>query len=163
VISAGDQQHSEYEIKAAFIYNFAKFITWPATQEDSKPALQICVLGRNPFGDILKDLAAGKEVNGRPIEIIYRDSLGITALPRCDIVFISESLRRDADTILRQTRSQSMLTIADWKSFTVEGGMIGLYLDDNKVRFQICPQTLKKANLSASSQLLRLASVECPG
>lgn len=147
----------EYSIKAAFIFNFAKFIDWPAdTFTSSTAPLHICLFGRNTFGSAF-DLVRHKKVQGREIQItIVADEPDFKI---CQILFIGigedAQLTRIFDTLSRSP----ILTIGDRRNFARIGGMINLVLVDNKVHFEINTNAARKANLRISSKLLNLATI----
>ncbi len=149
---------SEYAVKAAFVYNFAKFVTWPpgAFKSVDSP-VRICVLGGNPFGDALDQIVAGKSFEGRAFVVMYpkdgRDANG------CQIIFIARSERNVLPGILSDIGGSRALTVADTDGFARRGVMIDLFLEGNKVRFAINPAAAARAGISISSKLLSLAKI----
>lgn len=149
---------SEYEVKAAFLFNFAKFVTWPPQAFSSADdPIVLGVLGEDPFGAELARLAAGLRVQGRSISILP----GATAaqLAGCHIVFISPSERdrvRQIVDALREADSHA-LTVGESDGFLPAGGMIRFVVVQNKVRFEIHPKAAARAGLTISSKLLSLA------
>jgi hypothetical protein len=147
---------SEYEIKAAFLFNFAKFIDWPV-----KPTIEaesyffIGVLGRDPFGDALEQTIGGKTVKGR--NIVLRRFRHIAEYKPCDILFICESERPSLPEIVQRLRKESVLTVSDMLEFGRRGGMIYLFTEDNKVRFSIRTELTDKAGLRLGARLLSLS------
>jgi hypothetical protein len=150
------QPFDEYQVKAAFLANFADFIEWPAAAFHA-PAdpFAICVVGRNPFGGALTDVVAGKLVNGRGVKITELSDAAQASM--CQIVFISASERLRFRSILLGLGTFSVLTVGDTSDFIAEGGMIALNLDNGRVRIQINTQPAKNKNLRISSRLLNLA------
>jgi hypothetical protein len=149
---------TEYEVKAAFLYNFARFVEWPATSlRDPDSPFVIAILGRDPFGAILDETVAGKTVAGRPIEV--------RRVPRVDdardaqIVFISPSERPNTAAILKALDRPGVLTVGDTDGFAQRGGAINFVLQARKVRFEINPAAAEQAGLKMSSQLLKLATL----
>jgi uncharacterized protein DUF4154 len=145
----------EYEVKAAMIYNFAKFVEWPSTG-NSQPFV-LGVVGDDPFGQTLERLVADRAVSGREIRIERyptADDLG-----RCDILFIAESESPELPLILAQVHDRGVLTVGDKKDFARDGGVIGFRLEGNKVRFDINVDAARRSGLRISSKLLRLARV----
>jgi len=147
---------SEYEVKAAFLYNFAKFVEWPAEAfPDGNAPILVCIVGRDPFGDILNQTLLGKTVNGKPV-IIQRG--GITQdLRFCHIVFISSSERKRLAQIMQRLNGASVLTVSEIEGFAELGGIINFTLEGNKVRFEINVTSAERARLRISSKLLALA------
>lgn len=148
---------SEYEVKAAFLYNFTKFVEWPkdAFYSAGEP-LTICIIGADPFGDSL-DFIRDKTVNNRRLEI---RRLGEPADTReCRVLFIAPSEKMRIQEILNSVRAQDILTISDISGFVHYGGIIELYVKDRKVRFRINAAAAKKSRLKIGSQLLELAEI----
>jgi len=149
-------QPTEYQIKAAFIYNFARFTDWPpAAFVASDSPMVIGVLGKNVFGDDLANTVNGKSIDGHPLQFKHFDSIADAA--HCQVLFISASHKEDLPKILQQLQGNSTLTISETDGFIEAGGMIYLEIIDQKVRFEINNETAKKAGLNISSKLLSLA------
>ncbi len=144
---------SEYAVKAAFLYNFAKFVEWPArTFAGAADPIVLCVLGENPFGTLLDDAVRDKTVNGRQISV--HESKTLSAAAGCHIVFLaSDSL----DESLSALANKSVLTVSDAESAVDRGAIIGLKLEERKVRFEVNLVAARKARLKLSSQLLKIA------
>lgn len=142
---------AEYRVKAAYLYNFVKFVEWPLP-ESSAP-LTICVAGRNPFGNLLENLVRGELVNGRRLNarvILEPDR-------DCAAVFVPEGAATSA--YLRAARGQPILTIGESGSFIAQGGMARFYIEGGNVRFEINPGAAEQAGLRISSRLLQLARI----
>jgi hypothetical protein len=147
---------SEYEIKAAFLFNFAKFVEWPARQAaEAEPVFTIAVLGRDPFGSALEQTIGEKTVRGRRIAI--RRFRHAADLKPAEILFISDSERPTLSEILIRLRGENSLTVSDMPDFGRRGGMITLFTEDNKVRFSIRPDLTERAGLRLSSRLMSLS------
>ena len=148
----------EYQIKAAYIYNFAKFVDWPAQAFVSTNApMVIGVLGENDFGSYLKQIISGREINGHQLQFVKFDSAAQAT--NCQVLFISASEKSHLSKILDQLKGASILTVSETDNFIGDGGMIYLFLDEeNKVRFQINNDAARKAGLVISSKLLSLAA-----
>jgi hypothetical protein len=154
--SAESRMPSEYQVKAAFLYNFAKFVEWPETALSSSMApLNICILGKNPFNASLDDIR-DKTVSGRPLSI--RMNPDIEKLDQCHILFICASEKNQLSYIIQRLNNASVLTVADMEGFTSAGGMINLVMQDNKVSFDINLKSARLAGLKISSRLLKLAN-----
>jgi len=152
------QQPSEYELKAAFLLNFAKFIDWP-TESFSSPqaAFSICVLGKDPFGRSLDDLLPGRTIVGRPVMIVrLKDTLNAR---HCQIVFVSTSESHDLAEILEGLHGANALTVGESEHFAESGGAIQFTVEENHVRFLINPEAGERAGLKFSSKLLALAKI----
>jgi len=145
----------EYQVKAALIYNFAKFVDWPADRAASA-TLVIGVLGQDPFGPALKALQR-KTVKDKPIHVKWFATLD--QLEPCHILFVSSSEKDNLREILAAISGDSVLTISEMESFAEAGGIIRLVTLRAKVRFQINVGAGESAGLQISSQLLRLAEI----
>jgi hypothetical protein len=148
----------EYEIKAAFLYNFAMFVELPPSAfSDPRSAFVIGVVGRDPFGPVLEESFRGKHVGGRPIAI--KRVPDVKELGSCHLVFIPASERETTPRILGSLKGTSTLTVGETDGFAASGGCIGFYAEGRKVRFEINLQAAKGAGLKVSSKLLRLARI----
>jgi YfiR/HmsC-like len=149
---------SEYEIKAAFLYNFAKFVEWPPSVfTDSKQPFNICVLGSDPFGRSLDDAVLGKVVANHPVSLVRARQ--IQELPDCHILFIAGSQRSPLPEILGKLRGKNVLIVGETEDFASSGGTIQFVLEGNHIRFAINPDAAERAGLKISSKLLALAVV----
>jgi len=147
---------NEYEVKAAFLYNFAKFMAWPPSHSPAESTFTICILGDDPFGPAL-DLLKGKPVDGRPVEVRRLTRPG--EIGRCRIVFVGPPHAREIGSLAEKLRDQPVLTVGDGAGFVRAGGMIGFVLSDGRVRFEIGPDRISPTGLTVSSQLLKLAII----
>ena len=142
-------QSREYKLKAAFIYNFIKFVEWP----NHTGAIKVGVLGKNPFQGELKKLEA-KNVGGRKIQVDTVKSL--SAAKSYQVVFVTDPVQ--AKKLVQAVAGKPVLTVSDAPNFSSQGGGIGLLSSKNRIRFSINTTTLKKASLTASTKLLGLAA-----
>ena len=147
---------TEYQLKAAFIYNFAKFVEWPpeAFPSASSPLI-IGIVGDNPFQDNLEQVVENKSINGHKFQVKRFKSLA--DVRSCHILFVSATERKRLAEILRAVRGAPVLTTSDLDYFLSAGGMIQFLMEGNKVRFAINDSTAKEAGLRISSKLLNLA------
>jgi hypothetical protein len=158
------QAAGEYDLKAAFLYNFAKFVDWPPSAfPEPNASFRICVLGRDPFGGSLQAAVGGEEIAGHKLTVVRTDSLSKPT--GCQILFISRSERDHAAQVLAAVRESPVLTVADTPGFLEQGGIINFLLEGGKVRFEINKEAADKAGLTISSKLLQLARrvVTSPG
>ena len=147
------QGASEYEVKAAFLYNFAKFVNWPPQALAQSDTLYICVLGADPFHGRLHSVVSDKTVQHRHLTVRRLEHQ--EEARACHILFVSQSdLARVA---LGTTEGAPVLTVGDDESFAQRGGMIAFRMQGNKVRFTINTEAASRAGLQISSQLLKLA------
>jgi hypothetical protein len=147
-------QAPEPEVKAAFLYNFTKLVTWPQEAFTNKSApLVIGVLGKDPFGKQLDDMLAGRSVGSRKvIAVRFKPT---DALTNCHVLFISESERRRLDFIFAELRGKPILTVGDSRGFA-EQGMIELVKTNGTINLNINLTAANRAGLSLSSHLTRL-------
>jgi hypothetical protein len=139
----------EYQLKAAYLFNFVKFVEWPPAAISGP--LTICAASQNPFGAHLVEILRGEMVYGQPLEarVILRPD------PGCHVVFVPRGA--DPTPYLRVTRGSPVLTVGEIPRFIAQGGIINFIMQDGTVRFEISPEAAEKAGLRISSHLLRLA------
>ena len=153
---AQSQGTGEYQVKAAFLYNFAKFVEWPSEAFiNVRTPLVVGVIGDDPFGSDLERMINGKTVNGRQMTI-KRLKWGQN-LRDCHILFISSSERNRLAQIIENLRGASVLTVGEMDKFAEQGGHINFIMENNKVRFEINASAAEQARLKISSRLLVLA------
>lgn len=147
----------EYQIKAAFLYNFARFVEWPDEAfTDSGASLVLCVLGQDPFGEALESVQ-GKDITGRMLEI--RRFAALQDLGPCHILFIGSSEQERLAEVFESVENFSVLTVGDVDRFARMGGVINFIIRANKIRFLINLRAGERAGLAISSQLLNLAEI----
>ena len=148
---------SEYELKAAFIYNFTRFTEWPNTAfDDENPSFNICVYGEDPFGDAFSSFL-DKKAAGR--SIVYRRIPRGESSAGCQILYISGSESAQQRQVLAQLAAAPVLTVSDMKDFASQGGMVGLVRKDRKIGIQINLSSVHSAGLRVSAKLLSVAEV----
>ena len=149
----------EYAIKAAFIYNFAKFVTWPGEHSlESSEELVIGVYGESdPFGETWNEITA-KTVLGKAITV-RQCNKDLNLASTCHILFIDGSNPTQMKNVIESLSDYPVLTIGDRPLFAENGGMIGFYKRDNKIRFAINLNQCKESGLVLSSRLLKLAEI----
>ena len=146
---------TEYEVKAAYLYNFGKFVEWPAKVTAVSDFFSICVLGEDPFGSTFDATIAGESINGKKV-VVKRITKPQDAVS-CRILFISSSEESRLKEILATLDNASILTVSDISQFTRRGGMIRFVMEANRVRFEVNLTTAEHAGLTLSSQLLKVA------
>lgn len=149
----------EYQIKAAFLFNFTQFVEWPATSNSQAPIV-IGVLGKNPFGSYLEDIVSGEKVNGHSLVVQYYNS--VEDIKTCHVLFVSTAEANNFDHIVETLKNRNILTVSDGTDFIHHGGMIRFFTRNNKIQLQINPEAAKSAKLVVSSKLLRLAEIYSP-
>ena len=151
---------SEYEVKAAFLYNFTKFVEWPVKADRPDDTFDLCILGDDPFGGTI-DSIEEKRSGARGFKLHREQRYGDgKALSTCDILFISPSEQKSLSSILDKAVAAGILTVSDMDGFTKSGGIIGFKLKNARVAMSINPAAAERAGLKISSKLLKLADIE---
>jgi hypothetical protein len=149
---------SEYQVKAAYLFNFLKFVEWPDDAfADSLAPIVIGVVGEDPFGSALPQVTIGKTVQGR--DLVIRKYHSGEDVRGAHILFISPSEKKRLPMILSSLHGSSVLTVADTDGFLDAGGMIQFLNENDRVRFAINVDATSRARLKMSSKLLSLAKV----
>jgi hypothetical protein len=152
------QSADEYQVKAAFLYNFAKFVEWPAHAFKSpEDPVVICVMGRSPFGPLLEQAVSGKQIEGRPLAV--REIAEIREAVACQILFVAAGEKKRVPAILDQIKTGAVLTVGETQNFAAAGGVINFKLEDGKVRIEVNVYAAERAKLRISSKLLSLAKI----
>lgn len=146
---------SEYEIKAAFIYQIARLIEWPQERVGGIPP-RLCLQGGNPFGTAL-DSIRGRALNGREMDVALLDPGA--DLRGCTLLFIAAPAEKSLDRIVALSRDTGLLTLADTEGFAQRGAMVNFFLENGKVRFEINLEAARRGGLKISSKLLSLARI----
>ena len=156
----GSRSAGEYQVKAVFLYNFTKFVYWPAEANAAAAARSpfvIGIVGEDPFGANLEEAVRKELVQGRPIVVQrFQDHEPIT---NCDLLFIARSEKDRLDALLAEARSRAILTVADTAKAAEQGVMINLSLVEGSVRMEINQQAVASAGLKVSAKLLSLARI----
>jgi hypothetical protein len=145
---------SEYQVKAAFLYNFLKFVDWPTDGISSPSTIAVGILGRDPFDDALEPLN-GKIAKGRRVTVLHFRS--VEEARGVDLLFICASEKGRLSHILKTFHNSHVLTVGDTEGFCQAGGMINLVFIKNRVGFDVNIAAANRARLRISSQLLKLA------
>lgn len=151
----------EYKVKAAFLYNFAQFVQWPAnTFSNEQEPFVIGILGENPFGTALEKIVHGETIHGRHFLVTH--SKRVQDLEHCQMVFITKSERARFGEIMPRLSGKKILTVSEVPGFASRGGVINFYPERNKVRFEINTSAAQREGLKISSQLLNLGRIVEP-
>jgi hypothetical protein len=145
----------DYEVKAAYLFNFSRFVTWPPATPAQGNLFSVCVLGSDPFGRALRNTLAGESVDGKSVVARTirnpQDALG------CRILFLSASEDSRVPAILEGLGQAGVLTVSDVPSFIARGGMIQFVYEGRNVRFEVNLTAAERAGLALSADLLRVA------
>lgn len=150
----------EYKIKAAYLYNFAKYVEWPAefapVAEKNEPVFVIGVVGKDPFGKVLLEVAQEKKVGDK--RIVIRNVGRKEDIGGCHIVYFPADTPAElARPILAQAKSMPTLTVGEQDGFLESGGILNFYMEQNNIRFAIDPDAAARSRLKISSKLLNIA------
>ncbi len=148
---------TEYEVKAAFIYNFTKYVQWPPPGSNADEPFVIGVLGKDPFGLALDEVMGGQSVQRRVI--VVRRFSRIEDAAKSHVLFVCASERPHLRRIFEALRNAPVLTVGDMGRFAELGGMINLTTEENRVRFEMNPNAIQRAGLKAGSPLFRLGRI----
>jgi hypothetical protein len=152
---------AEYQLKAAFVYNFSQFVVWPAGSfSGAQSQIVIAVVGDDPFGGSLEEIVRGQKANNHPL--VVQRFRQIEEIKTCHILFVSRSEAGRLNQIVATLRSRNILTVSDIEGFAQHGGMIAFVTENNRIRFKINLGAVKAGNLTISSKLLRVAEIVTP-
>lgn len=151
-----DEASVEYKIKAGYLYNFTKFITWP---EEKTETFNICILGTDPFGALINPIEQ-RNAFGHPIKLIRLANLSAPKeapqkKPRCHILFTSSSIK----SIPLAQYLENTLTVGERENFAAEGGMIGFVNRESRIKLQINLKSIKLSGLKVSAKLLEVTEI----
>lgn len=146
---------TEYQVKAAYLANFAKFVEWPSNGSPADEPYAVCTIGADPFGPALDAALTGESVGRHPL--VARRLTNAHDAAGCRVLFISGS-DSDARRVLAGLDKTMALTVSDLPQFLKHGGMIQFVLEGNRVRFEVNLTAAKNAGLSLSSELLKVAA-----
>jgi YfiR/HmsC-like len=154
--SLAQQVHpTESQVKAAYLFNFGKFVQWPIDHGPSGDSFALCVLGQDPFGPVLDATVAGESINARKISVV-RISKVSEAAP-CNVLYISGSEGSRLGQILEAARHSGTLTVSDIPHFVEHGGIIGFVKQQDRIRFEVNRGAAEDSHLTLSSELLKVA------
>lgn len=153
----GQQRPSAYQVEAAYLYNFGRFVEWPAkgaTPQNS--SFTICVLGDDPFGQALDATLAGETIGNQKVTARRISSPQMAA--DCQILFISSSEANRLNKIIEALDKNAVLTVSDIPQFSRRQGMIQFVSEENRIRFEVNLTATQRAGLTLSSELLKVAT-----
>jgi hypothetical protein len=153
----GGEVSREYQLKAAFLFNFAKFVEWPNRDlaNNDRPIV-IGVFRTNPFGGVLEKSVAGRKINGHPVVVSHVDTA--SAARRAHLLFVGAAQDPAVAELTASLKGAQVLTVGETTTFARCGGIITFKLQDDSVRFTINPQASRDAGIKISAQLQKLAS-----
>ena len=155
-LSAQKSKPREFEVKATYLYNFARFVEWPTTAAVAKSdSFPICVLGQDPFGPALDTIVAGETIGGKAV--LAKRVLKPQDAVSCRVLYISSSEETRLREVLAGLDKAAVLTVSDIPQFSQRGGMIQFVQESNKIRFEVNLASAEEAGLTLSSELLKVA------
>ena len=153
------QSSGEYDVKAAYLYNFAKFVEWPPQAfATADSPFAICVIGQDPFGQSLDAIAQGERVQGRPL--VVRRLMSWDDTEQCQVLFVSTSALEDFQQLFGGHGFPRTLTVGEVPQFLTSGGHISFFLEGSNVRFAVSEANVARTDLRISSKLMRVARVD---
>jgi hypothetical protein len=148
----------EYELKAAFLYNFTQFVQWPENAFSAPDsAFQLCLIGEDPFGRILDETVTGEFVGKHPI--VVRRIRNVENTPACHLAFVSLKTDIPFELVLQTTRDSPVLVVGDDPDAAAKGGTIGLRVVNRRIRLTVNLSAARTAHLKISSKLLKLSTI----
>lgn len=149
---------ADYEVKAAYLYNFGRFVDWPANNAASKQeSFNVCVLGEGPIAPALEATLAGETIGGK--KVAARRIASMEGLDKCQILFLSSIQEDRLQRIIEALDKNAVLTVSDMPHFSQRGGMIEFVTEGKRVRFEVNLAATRHAGLTLSSELLKVAAV----
>jgi len=157
--AAAGAQPTEYQVKAVFVYNFSRFVAWPAsTFTSANQPFVIGILGDDPFGAHLDEAVHGEQVDSHPL--VVRHFTDVAHIGPCQILFIDRSAAANLDLILAKLSHRSTLTVTDVQGAAMHGVMIQFETLDQRIHLRINPTSARAAGLTISAPLLQLAQID---
>lgn len=148
----------EYVVKAGFLFNFAKYVEWPADAfEKADTPITIGIVGADPFGDGLERTLKNKTVRNRPFSVLRFPERSV--LQRCHILFIPRTERENLPAILKQVETWPTLTVGEDEGFSRSGGTTNILIEKEKPRLEVNPDAADKARLTIDPKLLKVAAI----
>ena len=151
------QSVNEREAKVAYLFNFAKFVEWPADVLPAGSPIALCVLGDSAMAFDLSTAVRGREIAGRKVSVI--DVKGDGSLAPCHLLYVTGLDQKHLDHLLAATVVMPLFTVGDADRFAERGGVASLFFDGGRMRFSINVNTAQRAHLTISSRLLALATI----
>lgn len=158
------QQHpTEAQVKAAYLYNFGKFVRWQGDSPPKHDSFDICVLGKDPFGAVLDSTVEGETIDGK--RVTASRLAGVQDVAHCSVLFLASSEESRLNLILATARRSNVLTVSDLPHFSDRGGIIGLVMQGDRIRFRVNRRAAEDSHLVLSSELLKVAVevIDIPG
>lgn len=146
----------EHEIKATYLYNFAKFIDWPVGNFDKDP-IYFCVMDKNSLKKSLELLTRGKSIKNRPLQVLFLASAN--EIKGCHVLYVSNEIIKKFPDIKKDLRLRDLLSVGEAPDFIDFGGQIQFYIENNNVSFEIDLSAIKRSGLKLDARVLNIAKV----
>ena len=156
VCASAQSGPTEYDVKAAYLFNFGKFVKWPANKQPARRTFGICMMGEDHFGGALDRVAAGENISGLPV--VVKRVASAEDVSDCNIVFVDRSEEKRLSAVLPALTRAGVLTVSDMPGFVERGGMIQFQPAGNRIRFEVNLDAAEQGGLSLSSDLLKVAT-----
>ncbi len=147
----------EYEVKAAFLYNFALYVEWPAPALQERPAFTIGAVGKDVFGGALEKIVKDRTAQGKPVTVV-RFATADDVKP-CHILFVPHGERDQLELIAKALKGSSTLLVGESEGVLAKGAVVNFFLEDKRVRIEVNPDAAGRENLRVGAKVLRLAKV----
>jgi hypothetical protein len=154
---AQNSKPTDYQVKAAYLYNFGRFVEWPDNAPGKGDFFTVCVLGKDPFGPVLDKVLAGETIGGK--SVVARRISTPQESSNCQILFLSSTEESRLNKIIEAMDKEAVLTVSDMPQFSEHGGMVQFVVEDKRVRFEVNLTAAQNAGLTLRSELLRVATV----
>jgi hypothetical protein len=155
VPARANQTTNENDVKAAFLYNFTKFIEWPPPPAPAADPFRLCVLADAEFTRAVDSTIADESVDGRRLLRVAPQS--VDEVRGCAILYVGRGYLDRGERLLAAARDLPVLTVGEGSQFVEHGGAIGFVLENNRVRFDVSSRAVQRSGLKVSSKLLRVA------
>lgn len=160
LLTSPARAESEYDVKAAYLFKFTKFVEWPASAFANPQApFAIGIVGRDPFGGVLDRMIEGNTTGDRRLEVRRLSAGDSAGLRGCQMIFVSVSEARQLGSILSALQSRPVLVVGESEGFASAGGMLGFALRESRIGIEINSAAARQARLKISSQLLNIAKI----
>jgi hypothetical protein len=156
-LSGQNLKATDYQVKAAYLYNFGRFVDWPVNTTAKAEVFTVCVLGRDPFGPVLDHALAGETIGGK--NVVARRISSPQESSICQILFLGSAEESRLSKIIEAANKDAVLTVSDMPQFSERGGMVQFVVEDKRVRFEVNLTAAQNAGLTLRSELLRVAKV----
>ena len=145
---------TDVQVKAAYLYNFGKFVRWQPDRP-ANASFDICVLGKDPFGNVLDSTVKGESIDAHQINVKRLQNMDEAS--HCNILFVAPSEQNRLSAILPAATRLNILTVSDMPGFAERGGVIELVNKEDRIRFEVNLTAAKESHLVLSSELLKIA------